>query len=338
MSAASEAWRAGSLRTGAPPLLLYLELTARCNSRCIMCYQASDPIRNSPDMTLPLARATADRLFPTAAVVDLRGFGETLIWPPLAEFLAHVAKSSQRPAFKLVSNAQPAGPWEALDEVGTHLRVSFDGPDRETYEHIRAHSSFDRAIARLRWWNRRASADRRAWLLVTVQSGNVGRLQELVSLAVEEGCRGIFLVPVVAGPDAPWAVTAASADASIAPAAQAALEQGLEVVFPHRLLPNVRRQHRARTLHASSCSAPWTSLLIRHDGRFSPCSHFGMGLGTWPEEDPVDHPGVLEVRRGLLGGTPVARCVGCDRNALAYVSPDGTVHDPTWKVLERVHA
>jgi MoaA/NifB/PqqE/SkfB family radical SAM enzyme len=339
------AFRAGHPRVRSGPGLLYVELTERCESRCIMCFQADRPANAAAgDMPLENAIRLADSLFDQAAVVDLRGFGETGLYPWLADLLDHLRARHPGPAYKLITNGQSLGPdvLERLHGLGTHLRISFDGADAATYHAIRRGSSHARALECLRGWNAIAPRDRRAWLLVTVQRDNLRSLLDLVCFACAEGAPGMCLVPVVAAPGDAYAVGPREADEAIAEAATAGAAAGLEMVFHRRLLPRVSLPSGSVVVQADRCSAPWTSLLVKHDGRLHPCSHHPLVVGRLGP-GPVSVAGLetaslLALRADLAVRRPTGVCAGCDRNELAYASPDGEVHDPTWRYLMAVHS
>src|ERR1700704_1134139 len=67
------------------PFKAVVELTQNCNFRCVMCPQSWDEKfkKYYPEYNMPMEVFVkiADQLFPTATMIDLRGFGETTILP-----------------------------------------------------------------------------------------------------------------------------------------------------------------------------------------------------------------------------------------------------------------
>src|SRR5688572_2768627 len=68
----------GALRLRSMPRIVFVELTRFCNLFCPMCREPGS-VGREQTMTRNLFERIAEELFPTAEIVDLRGWGESLI-------------------------------------------------------------------------------------------------------------------------------------------------------------------------------------------------------------------------------------------------------------------
>jgi radical SAM protein with 4Fe4S-binding SPASM domain len=124
-----------------PPLpkLLMVEVTNRCNSRCIMCDRQS-MTRPQGNMDLALFKRAIDN---AAALgiqkLQLNRFGEPLLHPSLVEMTEYAIRKGIRRAY-FASNASLLNPEIAqriIDSGLHHIILSLDGATAETFEHIR---------------------------------------------------------------------------------------------------------------------------------------------------------------------------------------------------------
>ncbi|WP_239374320.1 hypothetical protein [Frankia sp. Cj5] len=91
------------------PLVVFLELTRDCNLHCAMCRSSSDSFRGM-NMPRDILLEIAEELFPSAALVDLRGWGESTL---LRDFGWNVEKAlSYGTRLRLVTNALSLRPFD----------------------------------------------------------------------------------------------------------------------------------------------------------------------------------------------------------------------------------
>lgn len=187
----------------ARPYTIVLDLTERCNLKCVMCYfSGTDRLRFPPydrtlseRGTLPLEvfeKIAAD-LFPRAWRVALGCAAEPMIHPRFREILA-VAGRYRVPDLWFPTNllALTERTAEALVDAGvTTVAASIDGVTRATYEKIRVGGKWDRLISRLELLNevkqRRGSAWPRLRIIFTWMRSNRHELVELPAFAAEHG-------------------------------------------------------------------------------------------------------------------------------------------------------
>lgn len=142
-------------------LELILDLTSRCNIRCVMCYfSTTDRLRFKPfeldpgstgDIDIEVFRHLASELFPSARSVGLGCAAEPLLHPRFAEMLS-LTRTYRVPDVWLQTNllALSAASAQAIvDQRVRTVAVSIDGTTRATYERIRVGASWDRLLSRI---------------------------------------------------------------------------------------------------------------------------------------------------------------------------------------------
>lgn len=162
-----------------------IELTHRCNLRCLHCYvpQASLP----PEMALEVWEGVIDRLVDMGLCVLTLTGGEPLLYPKVKAVIAHAfSKGCQ---VRLFSNATLVNSLESVQELKKaglcYLETSLHGATSEVHDRITGISgSFERTINAVRWFNE-------ASLPVTVKTSwlkqNWKEYPHIVKLAGELG-------------------------------------------------------------------------------------------------------------------------------------------------------
>lgn len=143
------------------PLTVILDLTERCNLRCVMCYFSEvDRIQFPPyetklsddgNMPIPVFERIAADLFPRARRVALGCAAEPMLHPKFREILA-IAGRYGVPDLWYPTNllALTEKTAEALvDHRVTTVAASIDGVTSETYEKIRVGARWDKLIEKL---------------------------------------------------------------------------------------------------------------------------------------------------------------------------------------------
>lgn len=189
------------------PLNVILDLTARCNLKCVMCYfAATDRLAFAPfdrqiseDGNLPIEvfeKIAAD-LFPRAWRVALACAAEPMIHPRFREILA-IASRYGVPDLWFPTNlmALTAPTAEALVSNNvTAVAASIDGVTKETYEKIRPPAKWDRLLANLDLLasvrKTRRSRTPRLRIIFTWMKSNRGEIAGLPEFAAAHGASEI---------------------------------------------------------------------------------------------------------------------------------------------------
>ncbi len=197
-------------------LELIVDLTSRCNIRCVMChFSSTDQLRFKPfdleprttgQIELDVFRHLASDLFRRTHTVVFGCSAEPLLHPDFSEIL-RISREHHVPKICIQTNllALSTAKARAIAENEVHtVSVSIDGTTRDTYEHIRSGASWDRLHSRLGLLQRcgRLSAGKGPRLRITFawMWSNRHELRSLPAFASSVGAREIdvrFVVPTV---------------------------------------------------------------------------------------------------------------------------------------------
>jgi len=262
---------AGQVVLQSRPRALFVELTRHCNLACAMCRTPGEvpPTLRMSESTF--ARVEAE-LFPTADMIDLRGWGESLILPEFADRAARA--SVHGAALRVVTNLsfRRDAVLDLLAELGFYVGVSIDSADAALLSFLRGGAKLDLIESNLAClaakYHRRGIADR-ITLYVTCQRPALATLERLVDLAARAGVTEIRLAPVGTGLSF---LSLASASAEVT--------EALGRVRARAEHANVRVSLTASLVDdmfpkedTSACLHPWTWCYVTYNGRLGFCDH-----------------------------------------------------------------
>ena len=142
------------------PLNVILDLTSRCNLKCIMCYFATTDRLNFPpfdskpengNMPVPVFEKIAAEMFPRAWRVALGCAAEPMIHPEFRRIL-EIAGRYGVPDLWFPTNLLALTEASARSIVDAGVRTvaaSIDGTTKETYEKIRVPARWEQLLSRL---------------------------------------------------------------------------------------------------------------------------------------------------------------------------------------------
>jgi MoaA/NifB/PqqE/SkfB family radical SAM enzyme len=198
------------------PLNVILDLTARCNLKCVMCYFAeTDRLQFAPfdsrlsedgNMPVEVFEKIAADLFPRAWRVALACAAEPMIHPRFRE-IVQIAGRYGVPDLWFPTNllALTDSTAEALVRNGvTTVAASIDGVTKETYERIRVPAKWERLLACLETLKRARRAAKsktpRLRIIFTWMRSNRKELAALPEFAASHGASELdvrFVSPTV---------------------------------------------------------------------------------------------------------------------------------------------
>jgi MoaA/NifB/PqqE/SkfB family radical SAM enzyme len=256
------------------PLNVILDLTARCNLKCVMCYFAETDRLQFPPYDLSLStdgnmpvevfeRIAAD-LFPRAWRVALGCAAEPMIHPRFQE-IVRIAGRYGVPDLWFPTNllALSEASMKAMIEGNvTTVAASIDGVTKEIYERIRVPAKWEQLLARLELFHtakRRARSRRpRLRIIFTWMKTNRGQLADLPAFAADQGAAELdvrFVSPTVGVDVTPELLSSEDPrelNAELAGAAREAVRRGLRLAsypefetpeeLPRSLLAHARRR------------------------------------------------------------------------------------------------
>jgi len=172
---------------------LFLQITNRCNLRCVHCY--TDSSRAGPDLAFEIL-LDLFRQFREADghAITISG-GEPLCHPRIEEILRAACESARK--VLLVTNGTLITPELAsrLAPLKLRIQLSLDGPDAKTHDEVRGQGSFDQAIAGLKAWGEVSGLDQ-VTLCSTAVGKNLSRLTGMVRMAHELGVPKVRFLPI----------------------------------------------------------------------------------------------------------------------------------------------
>jgi radical SAM protein with 4Fe4S-binding SPASM domain len=266
--------RAGRLTLNSMPRFVMIELTQGCNLRCPMC-RSRQIGYNERVLDRGMFAALADVLFPAAEIVDVRGWGESLLAPDIDDVIRLVHSYLAR--CRVVTNLSLNKPstLDLLVDTSAMIDISLDAADQETLDVCRPGARLSlitrnakRLSARLAEQGRSGESLR---VLATLQSTTLDRLDELVTWAAEVGVPQIVLNEVTIAPGDPLAVVGIEnrVDAAVERALAVADAVGVEL-FAGSALGHCAGIRKG----VAFCIHPWTYATVGYDGSVGYCDHF----------------------------------------------------------------
>ncbi len=255
------------------PRVLFVELTQKCNAACWMC-RAPGGNAGLPEMAFDKFREIADQAFPRAEVIDLRGWGESLIYPHFSKALDYAASFGA--SLKVYTNLSVSRRLcELLIDYDVTTAVSFDAAEKHLFERLRAGCRFDLVRENLEFLAAAFAAKGRreqVYLSVTVQGDNLWDIPNIVSFAGELGISEVKLFPVICDEAEPAHLS------HHLPALVTVLDQALEMANSRALrLSCGAGLDESLTISSKAltepCLHPWAYCYIDPLGRLGFCDH-----------------------------------------------------------------
>lgn len=263
-----------------------IEVTSRCNLKCMMC-----PLTALAGTWAPrdMAWETFERIaqaFERARWVHLQGWGEPLLHPRFFDMAERAKGAGCRVGFTTNGTRLSPGNRERLLSLGIDvMAVSIAGARAATHEAIRVGSDFAkllenvRAFLALRAERRMASPKVELFYLMTTT--NLGELPDAVRLAADLGADELVATNldyvITPGLDALRAYSASPPAAS----ARAVLDEAASVARNRKI---VFRPYRLEYREMAVCDLnPLKIVFIASDGSVSPCVYTSL---TGPESIP----------------------------------------------------
>jgi MoaA/NifB/PqqE/SkfB family radical SAM enzyme len=299
-------------------LTVLVDVTERCNLRCVMCYfSTTDRIRFPPfdgepqgngNMPVELFARVAGEFFPAARQVSIGCATEPLMHPHITEMLEHAGRHGV-PQIWMLTNLLPLTETTAaaIARNVTTMSVSIDGVRKETYEHIRIGATWERLMAKLRLL-RDASGRRGPVLRVTFtwMRANRTELRELPEFAADLGAQELDVRYVAETPGADFEAQSLNCEdprvlrEELAATARDAVRRGLRLAaYPQfderpaslfarigwrfwRMRAGIDTFAQLGMLHheqATGCRYPDRYYVVRPSGAVFPCHYYPDPVG-----------------------------------------------------------
>lgn len=262
-------------RTQAPPSLLILHPSGRCNLGCYMCFtQPAIKKRGyGRELTLEgLMKLVSDAAEWGVERVWLCGGGEPLMKEGIGTLMSHVKSVGLKGLMSTNGLLFDEGMSELAVEAGwDQVIFSLDAADPETYGTIRGRDCFKavkeniEGLARMK--RRHSSAKPEIIIYSVILPENHGRLEDIVRFGHEVGAAKVIFGN--AFPENPASALSPEQEKAALPlyGKTALLAKRLGVATNVGLFAR-KRQY----LDDLVCSKPWTQIGVRYDGLVEPCA------------------------------------------------------------------
>ncbi len=272
---ATKEYRQKEVLLKSKPVAVFVELTQGCNLCCPMCRDEVIPVRNR-SMTDATFRVVSETLFPTAELVDLRGWGESLI---LKNFLDRLEQTLR---FGVVVRVVTNLSFERKDVLDCLMAndciidVSLDTAKVEHLSAVRTGTDLRLVSENLKRLTSNLGMRDRLTVLVTVQDRVVSDLPHLVRFLGAHGVKNVRLFSVTSEQtsDAQLDQRSSKLDTAISEVSKVADEQGMRVTAGTKIggMPENAVSH-------PTCTHPWKYCNVAYDGSVGFCDHL-IGPGN----------------------------------------------------------
>lgn len=261
------------------PQFVVVELTQGCNLHCPMC--RTDVISTAQSrMESAHFDQIAAELFPTANLVDLRGWGESLILPDITDFVARTASAGCR--IRFVSNLSFRR-FDVLDCLAQHramLTCSLDAAVGEVLVGLRKGAQWKAIIDNLVYLARTHPSPEMLSVLCTVQTPALASLPQLPELLARLGIHQLHFASV----SSKNSELALDFDSAFA---QEQVRQTIANCELFKVTPTLTTSLPGMPVPPMpQCMRPWTTMYVNVSGHIGYCDHL---IGPFAESQLLGH-------------------------------------------------
>jgi len=266
---------------------LQLEITSRCNFRCIMCDQAYRCIKGK-DLNLSDFETILDKL-PGITTLCPQGLGEPLLNP---DFMAMLELAKKRAIYTYVNTnfgLFTENIAKELARLADSVTISFSAGTKETYELIHKGSSFEKTIKNIKIFMRAKKElghkDPEVELKFVIMSKNINELGDFIKIADELGIRRVFIDDLIPLKEIKHLkVDNEESVKAIEKVKKIAEEKNVKINF------DLRRQ----SLSVNKCTWPIDNVFIDVEGNVYPCCNIGVFFAEGDSREKFSFGNILK--------------------------------------------
>lgn len=257
----------------AHPSTIMLEVTNKCNLKCITCPREHGFGKEMDKGFMPFEQLTkvVDQCYPYIDSIGLTGLGETMLYPQLADAVRYIKSKSTGIITSISTNASMHQCIEKVEEMKgliDTVQISIDGIG-EVYDSIRINGDFKYFISNVQEIAKvtKGSGTHLTLNMVIVKE-NYQQMSDLVELAHETGIHFLNFTLYNLASDTKNDIS--YYDFFTTPEFIAALKKAHETATKY---PNLEFTVWDHTTPAGfrKCHFPWTHFYITWDGWLVPC-------------------------------------------------------------------
>lgn len=298
---------------------LVLELSSRCNLRCIMCAQSHRQMAG-----MDMEEWVFDKLhqlFPALDEVALFGWGESLLNKRFGSFLGAISDVAGLKSYLVTNGYHLDRAARAIVENRlTYLAVSIDGFAASTHNSIRRGSDFDRVlknvglVARLK---EQAGGDYPVIRIEFVaMRNNIEELPDLIRLAKHLGAGEVKVVYATIYDESLMGQSLWWHRELAAEVFARARSQAVNCQIALSLPPLIGEDPAQDSPHRL-CTAPWEEVFVSSQGKVRPCIISTEIIGDLAAQSMSDiyyGPAYERFRGAVNGDQPPSDCASCHQN------------------------
>jgi MoaA/NifB/PqqE/SkfB family radical SAM enzyme len=255
------------------PNVLFVELTRRCNLACGMC-RGGMMKDHSLDMSEAVIRRIEEELLPTARIVDLRGWGDSLV---RRDFLS-IAERFAQPGVQLrvLSNGtiRKDETWKTLMRHRAWVGISVDATENALLKELRGAriEPIEQSLRSLVHWRDHYGNDpETVFLTVTVSSRNLENLEDMMSWAHGLGLKRVHMIPIHLYPSDPRSLC--HREAEIPPVFERLHAMANRLDMKLQLGGGMTNNLVLKDRMLDKCIHPWMYTYITYAGDVGFCDH-----------------------------------------------------------------
>ncbi len=310
----------GETKLKSLPLVIYFEVTSRCNLKCPMCAITLN-VGKFTGKRGDLEYSLFEKVKPYLRLAErcfCNGGGEPLLYPNFIRMLREIKEAGT----EIVFNTNGLLLTKELSRELVHLNIdcisfSIDGATGATYERIRVGSDFKKVISNMKYLARIKKKEKRIRpfinLQMTLSRENKKEIQDIIPLAKALGINHVVIEPL-------------TPVFNISEEYQRYFTS--HYVDRDEILPDLERSREMAEnsgFHFSShylseqekvnrCLQPWMTLGIRADGNVFTCCGAPATFGNIADsslEEIWNGEEYCKLREAFSGGTPPDFCRLC---------------------------
>lgn len=255
------------------PQCLIVELTRSCNLKCRMCRDSNKEFVKHK-MPVEIFNKIDNELFDKAKLIDLRGWGESLILDNIIEIIERVAKKGAMIRFVTNLSYRRKDVFEVLAKYNCKIDISLDSADEQILYQIRGGANLKVIKENLSlltdFYKQYQGNTDNLGFLTTVQYPALNTLYQLIPFAAKFSIKQIRLFPVAIDPESILSLENKDDEINLMLQKVTALSKqyGITAIAGSKMgcLP-------VNALNIPACIHPWAYCYIAYNGKVGFCDH-----------------------------------------------------------------
>lgn len=255
------------------PQYLIVELTRSCNLKCPMCRDSNKEFAGHK-MSMDIFNKIDKELFDKAKLIDLRGWGESLILDNIIEIIERVAQKGAMIRFVTNLSYRRKDIFNVLAKYNCKIAISLDSADEKILNQIRGGANLKLIKVNLElltslYEQYQGNTDNIS-LLTTIQYPALNTLHQLIPFAAKFSIKHICLFPIAINPESILSLEYKDDEINsmLLKVSSLSKEYNINVIAGSKIgyLPT-------NPLNIPACIHPWAYCYIAYNGKVGFCDH-----------------------------------------------------------------